>query len=85
MHADDITAPTLVVHAENDYRVPIGGAELLYRGLRKHGTPTRLVQYPREGHELSRSGEPGHVVDRIRRIRDWFEGYATAFDATEPL
>ncbi|MFC6952272.1 S9 family peptidase [Halorubellus litoreus] len=86
MHADAIDAPTLLLHAEADYRVPIGGAELLYRGLRKHGTPTRLVRYPREGHELSRSGEPGHVVDRIERIRDWFRGYSTAFeDVDEPL
>ncbi|WP_227133882.1 S9 family peptidase [Halorubellus salinus] len=85
MHADAIDAPTLVLHAEADYRVPIGGAELLYRGLRKHGTPTRLVRYPREGHELSRSGEPGHVVDRIARIRDWFRGYSTAFEFDEPL
>ncbi|WP_323674352.1 S9 family peptidase [Halorubellus sp. PRR65] len=85
MAADAIDAPTLVVHAEDDYRVPIGGAELLYRGLRKNGTPTRLVRYPREGHELSRSGEPGHVVDRIERIRDWFRGYSDAFELDEPL
>jgi len=84
--ADEITAPTLVLHSDDDYRVPTAGAELLYRGLRKAGTPTRFVRYPREGHELSRSGEPGHVVDRIRRIRDWFRGYSTAFeDVDEPL
>jgi dipeptidyl aminopeptidase/acylaminoacyl peptidase len=85
MHADAIDAPTLVVHADDDFRVPTGGAELLYRGLRKAGTPTRLVRYPREGHELSRSGEPGHVVDRIERIRDWFRGYSRAFEDDAPL
>ena len=86
LFADEISAPTLVVHSDDDFRVPTGGAELLYRGLRKAGTPTRLVRYPREGHELSRSGEPGHVIDRIQRIRDWFRGYSTAFDdVEEPL
>jgi dipeptidyl aminopeptidase/acylaminoacyl peptidase len=85
MAADAIDAPTLVVHAEDDFRVPIDGGELLYRGLRKHGTPTRLVRYPREGHELSRSGEPGHVIDRIERIRNWFRGYSAAFDDDAPL
>ncbi|WP_205254337.1 S9 family peptidase [Halorubellus sp. JP-L1] len=84
--ADDITAPTLVVHSDDDYRVPTAGAELLHRGLQKAGTPTRFVRYPREGHELSRSGEPGHVVDRIQRIRDWFQGYSAAFeDVDEPM
>jgi dipeptidyl aminopeptidase/acylaminoacyl peptidase len=83
--AAQITAPTLVVHSDDDYRVPTAGAELLHRGLRKAGTPTRFVRYPREGHELSRSGEPAHVVDRVRRIRDWFRGYASAFDDDEPV
>jgi dipeptidyl aminopeptidase/acylaminoacyl peptidase len=31
------------------------------------------LRYPREGHELSRSGEPRHRVDRIHRIIDWFD------------
>ncbi|WP_435319794.1 prolyl oligopeptidase family serine peptidase [Haloarchaeobius sp. TZWSO28] len=75
-HAETIDAPTLVMHAENDFRVPIDGAELLFRFLRKAGTPTRFVRYPREGHELSRSGEPAHVVDRIERIQRWFDGYS---------
>ncbi|WP_435334206.1 S9 family peptidase [Haloarchaeobius sp. TZWWS8] len=84
-HADDIDDPMLLIHAERDYRVPIGGAEMLFRFLRKRGTPTRLVRYPREGHELSRSGEPAHVVDRIERIRRWFDGYSDHHDAPPAL
>ena len=84
-HADDIDAPTLVLHAENDFRVPVDGAEFLFRALRKTGTDTRFVRYPREGHELSRSGEPGHVVDRIERIRRWFDGYSDHHDAQPAL
>ncbi|MFC4405207.1 S9 family peptidase [Haloarchaeobius iranensis] len=84
-HADDIDAPTLVLHAENDFRVPVDGAEFLFRALRKTGTDTRFVRYPREGHELSRSGEPCHVVDRIERIRRWFDGYSDHHDAPPAL
>jgi hypothetical protein len=43
--------------------------------LRKNEVETRLVMYPRESHELSRSGEPDHVVDRMERILRWFDGY----------
>jgi dipeptidyl aminopeptidase/acylaminoacyl peptidase len=80
-HADRVTTPTLVMHAEEDYRVPIGGGEAFYRALKKNGVETRLVRYPREGHELSRSGEPAHVVDRIERIARWFDGYSDHHDA----
>jgi len=84
-HVDDVTTPTLVLHSDEDYRTPANTAELFHRGLRKHGVDTRLVRYPREGHELSRSGEPGHVVDRIERIARWFDGYSEYHDAPRAL
>jgi dipeptidyl aminopeptidase/acylaminoacyl peptidase len=79
-HAHKVTTPTLVIHSDDDFRTPICTAELWHRILCKHGVDTRLVRYPREGHELSRSGEPAHVVDRIERIARWFDGYSDKFD-----
>jgi dipeptidyl aminopeptidase/acylaminoacyl peptidase len=73
------------MHAENDYRVPVNNGEMFYLFLRKQGVDTRLVRYPREGHELSRSGEPGHVVDRIERIRRWMDGYSDYKDVPRAL
>ena len=84
-HAADVETPTLVVHSDEDYRTPANTAELFYRILRKHGVDTRMVRYPREGHELSRSGEPDHVVDRVERIVRWFDGYSEHHDATRAL
>lgn len=75
-YAEEISTPTLLIHSDRDYRTPACTAELFYRILRKRGIDTRLVRYPREGHELSRSGEPGHIVDRIERIVRWFDGYS---------
>lgn len=83
--APTVDTPTLLLHSEADYRTPIATAELFYRILRKHDVETRLVRYPREGHELSRSGEPGHIVDRIERIARWFDGYSTHHDASKAL
>jgi dipeptidyl aminopeptidase/acylaminoacyl peptidase len=34
-----------------------------------------LVRYPREGHELTRSGEPDHRADHMRRTLEWFNRY----------
>jgi dipeptidyl aminopeptidase/acylaminoacyl peptidase len=84
-YADRVETPTLVVHSDDDYRTPANTAELFHRGLRKHGVDTRLVRYPDEGHELSRSGQPGHVVDRIERIARWFDGYSEYHDAERAL
>ena len=84
-YCDRVTTPTLVLHSDEDYRTPADTAELFHRGLRKHGVDTRLVRYPREGHELSRSGEPGHVVDRLERIARWFDGYSEYHDAARAL
>ena len=84
-HADDVDTPTLLIHAEDDTRTPICTAELYHRILRKNGVDTRFVRYPREGHELSRSGEPAHIVDRIERIVRWFDGYSDHHDAPRAL
>ena len=84
-HAGDVTTPTLVIHADDDFRVPVNNGEMFYLFLKKNGVDTRLVRYPREGHELSRSGEPGHIVDRIERIARWFDGYSEYTDAPRAL
>ncbi|WP_313692547.1 S9 family peptidase [Halorarum halobium] len=84
-HAHEVDTPTLVLHSDQDFRTPANTADLFHRILRKQGTETRLVRYPREGHELSRSGEPAHVVDRIERIARWFDGYSEHHDAERAL
>ncbi|WP_159903863.1 S9 family peptidase [Salinirussus salinus] len=83
--ADAVETPTLVLHSEDDYRTPASTAELFYRALRKHGIDTRLVRYPDEGHELSRSGQPNHIVDRVERIARWFDGYSEYHDTPRAL
>ncbi|WP_227375107.1 S9 family peptidase [Haladaptatus halobius] len=84
-YADRVTTPTLVVHSDEDFRVPVNNAEMLYLFLKKNDVETRLVRYPREGHELSRSGEPAHIVDRLERIARWFDGYSDHHDAPKAL
>jgi len=73
-HVTHVRTPTLLVQSEEDFRTPIGNAELWFTALRKMGVPAELVRYPRSTHELSRSGEPWLLVDRLGRLRQWF-GY----------
>ncbi|MCI0513387.1 S9 family peptidase [candidate division KSB1 bacterium] len=74
-YAAQMNVPLLILHAELDYRVPISQAEELYVTLKRRGIPVEFVRYPNEGHELSRSGEPLHRVDRLNRIVNWFDRY----------
>lgn len=72
----NLNCPLLILHAENDFRVPIVNAEqLFYVAKRYTNQVVEFVRYPREGHELSRSGEPRHIIDRLTRIVNWFNQF----------
>ena len=68
----NVRTPTLIVHSEEDYRVTIGQGDEWFMALKKQGVPVEYIRYPRSSHELSRSGEPWLLVDRLGRLRDWF-------------
>ncbi len=72
-YVENVYAPTLIVQSENDYRTPMPDAEQWYMALKKRGVPAELARYPRSTHDLSRTGEPWLLVDRLNRIKTWFE------------
>ena len=72
-HVTHVKTPTLLVQSEEDYRAPIGNAELWFMGLKKQGVPAEFIRYPRSNHDLSRTGEPWLLVDRLSRLRQWFD------------
>jgi dipeptidyl aminopeptidase/acylaminoacyl peptidase len=71
-HVTKVKTPTLIVQSEEDFRTPMGNAEIWFIALKKQGVPVELIRYPRSTHELSRSGEPWLLVDRLGRLRQWF-------------
>ncbi|SVA05871.1 uncharacterized protein METZ01_LOCUS58725 [marine metagenome] len=71
-YVENVTAPTLIIHSENDYRTPIADGEQWFIALKKRQVPVELVRYPRSSHGLSRNGEPWLLVDRLERLRSWF-------------
>jgi dipeptidyl aminopeptidase/acylaminoacyl peptidase len=74
-HIRNLQTPLLIIHSESDYRVPIINAEQLFWLGKRYGKNVEFVRYPRDGHELSRSGEPRHIVDRINRMVNWIQKY----------
>ena len=74
-HVKNIRTPLLILHADDDYRAPIPDAEQLFAALKRLGRKTQFARYPRDGHEQTRSGEPRHRIDSMRRILEWFGKY----------
>ena len=71
---ENIHTPVLFVLGESDYRTPQdSGGEQLFRALKFLKRPTAMVVFPRETHELSRSGEPWHRIERLQHIVGWFD------------
>jgi dipeptidyl aminopeptidase/acylaminoacyl peptidase len=71
-YVESVTAPTLIIMGEEDYRTPISDNEQWFVALKKRKVPVELARYPRSAHGLSRDGEPWLLVDRQERIRSWF-------------
>ncbi len=73
-----ITTPLLIMHSEQDLRCPIGEAEQLFTALKKLGREVVFVRFPNESHDLSRSGQPAHRVERLHLLLDWFDRHLGA-------
>jgi dipeptidyl aminopeptidase/acylaminoacyl peptidase len=73
---NNIKTPMMFILGDADYRTPPGsGGEQFYRALKYKKIPTVMVRFPRESHELSRSGEPWHRIERLENIVNWFDHY----------
>jgi dipeptidyl aminopeptidase/acylaminoacyl peptidase len=73
-HVANVTTPTMFVLGDQDYRTPpANGGEEMFRALKYRKIPTVMVRFPRETHELSRSGEPWHRIERLQHIVGWMD------------
>ena len=55
-HLGAIRTPMLVIHGENDDRVPVGESLRLYTDLKRHQVDARLLLFPDEHHWVLRPG-----------------------------
>jgi dipeptidyl aminopeptidase/acylaminoacyl peptidase len=73
----NVTTPLLILHAEEDFRCPMEQAEQFYIALKRIGkADTKLIRFPGESHELSRSGRPDRRLARLEAILEWFGTHA---------
>ena len=70
----EVKTPMMFILGEADYRTPPdAGGEQMFRALKFRKIPTVMVRFPNESHELSRSGQPWHRVERLQNIMGWFD------------
>ena len=70
----NVTTPLMLILGEADYRTPpASGGEQMFRALKYRKIPTVMVRFPNESHELSRSGQPWHRIERLEHIVGWFD------------
>lgn len=75
MYVRNIKTPVMLIHSEDDLRCPMEQAEEFFTALKKTKKAAVLVRFPNENHELSRSGQPRHRVERLEYVLAWFERY----------
>lgn len=75
-YVDKINTPLLIIHGDVDLRTGVIQSEMLYKSLKILNKPVEYIRYPKEGHELTRSGNPGRMMDHMLRVIEFFERYA---------
>jgi dipeptidyl aminopeptidase/acylaminoacyl peptidase len=72
MHVKNFKTPTLVVHGELDYRVPVGEGLQLFTALQRQGVESKLLYYPDEGHWVLKPQNSELWYDTVL---GWFDNY----------
>jgi dipeptidyl aminopeptidase/acylaminoacyl peptidase len=69
----DFRTPTLVIHGELDYRVPVGQGLQLFTALQTQKVPSRLLLFPDEGHWIQK---PQNTVLWYAQFLAWMDQWA---------
>jgi dipeptidyl aminopeptidase/acylaminoacyl peptidase len=72
MHVKNFKTPTLVVHGELDYRVPVGEGLQLFTVLQRQAVESKLLYYPDEGHWILKPQNSQLWYDTVLT---WFDSY----------
>jgi dipeptidyl aminopeptidase/acylaminoacyl peptidase len=67
-YVKDFKTPTLVIHGELDYRVPVGQGMQLFTALQLQKVPSKIIIFPDEGHWILK---PQNSVFWYRSFLDW--------------
>jgi dipeptidyl aminopeptidase/acylaminoacyl peptidase len=70
--AGNFNTPTLVIHGEQDLRVPVSQGIALFNTLQNRGVPSRLLYFPDENHWIHK---PQNSLFWYQTVQDWLAEY----------
>ncbi|QYK02053.1 alpha/beta hydrolase family protein [Shewanella psychrotolerans] len=71
--AGNFNTPTLIIHGQLDYRVPVGQGFELFRTLQSRGVESRMIYFPDENHWILK---PNNSIYWYNQVKDWMTHYA---------
>ncbi len=70
--AENFSSPMLIIHGQNDYRVPVAHAFLVYGIYKSMGLDAKLIYFPDENHWIL---TPQNSIFWYGEFFDWLERY----------
>ncbi|MEA2062435.1 MAG: S9 family peptidase [Gemmatimonadota bacterium] len=71
-YARNFKTPMLIVHGEQDFRVPPEQGLMAFTTLRRRGIQSRLLYFPDEGHWVN---DPKNSSLWYKTVREWFDRF----------
>lgn len=69
---EQIKTPTIFMASEDDFNVPVIGAEQMYQAFKSTGIPTELIIYPNQHHGVR---VPSYIIHRHYKHINWYKKY----------
>ncbi len=80
LYAKNFRAPTLILHGEGDYRVPISEAMQLFTALQRQGVPSKFIWFPDEAHGILK---PANSKFWHQTVFEWLKEYLKDGESTQ--
>jgi dipeptidyl aminopeptidase/acylaminoacyl peptidase len=77
-YAQEFHTPTLVIHGEQDFRVPLNQGLELFTALQLQKVPSKLLLFPDEGHWVLK---PQNSVLWYKTFIDWMDSWVKKIEA----
>lgn len=73
-YVDHVKIPLLILHGYKDYRCTFEQAEQLFVAMKDRNpeVPVRMVMFPNENHDITRTGAPCNQIRHLQEMTDWF-------------
>ena len=81
-YASNVNTPVLLLHGEDDARVPIEQSEQYFVALKRAGKTVEFVRLPATSHGIFRAKHPRIREHYFRQMLDWFERHLNESPST---